>query len=86
MKKTFDILRKGDFNYLTLTLHFFPDFVFTKNGQRLMETDTGVELSAKFPTEIVYLDTRFEDGEKYFWLFSLRILGFGFSFKRQTSY
>jgi hypothetical protein len=51
-----------------------------------MEDDRGSQFSVSAPTELLYLDTRFEDGEKYFWVFSFRIVGFGFMLKRQTSY
>ena len=86
MNKTWDILRQGDFHYLTLTLHYFPEFVLTKKRPCIFEDDRGAQASMSFPTEILYIDTRFDDGEKYYWAFSAKLLGFGFTLRRQTSY
>jgi hypothetical protein len=87
VKKTWDILRYGDFNYLTFTLHYCPTFTFTnKRNDCFFETDKGVKFGIELPTEIVFLDTKFESGERYFWAFSIKLLGFGFDLKRQTSY
>lgn len=86
MNKTWDILRYGDFNYLTFTLHYFPEFIFTKKRECIFEDNRGSQYSASFPTELIYVDTRFEDGEKYYWAFSAKLMGFGFTLRRQTSY
>lgn len=86
MNKTWDILRFGDFNYLTITVYFLPEFIFTKKRKCIFEDDRGTQCSASFPTELMYVDTRFENGERYYWSFSAKLLGFGFTLRRQTSY
>jgi len=84
--KLFSIIEKGDFNYLKLML-CYPSITFTNRRTDVIFDDHfGKKYSVEFPTDIVYADTRFEDGEKYFWIFWIRIFGFGFGFKRQTSY
>lgn len=86
MNKTWDILRKGDFHYLTLTLHYFPELIFTKKRSCIFDDSNGIQTSVSFPTEILYVDTRFDDGERYYWAFSFKLFGFGFVLRRQTSY
>lgn len=86
MNLTKDIFRRDDFDYLTCTLFYFPDIIFTRKRQCIIDDDKGHQLSVSAPTEILYIDTRFENDEVYYRCFLLRIFGFGFSLRRQTSY
>jgi hypothetical protein len=86
MKLTRNIFKRGDFDYLSFTLFYFPDCQFTKKRDCIIDNDRGSEFSISAPTELIYLDTRFEDGEVYYIVFVVRLLGFGFALRRQTSY
>ena len=86
MEITKYIFKKGDFDYLSLTVFYFPDLVFTKKRECIIDDDRGSQFSVSAPTELLYIDTRFDDGEVYYRVFTMRLLGFGFALRRQTSY
>lgn len=85
--KTWKLINRGDFDYLKLEVHFLPKIVFTNHRENcVFDDNSGSQYSLEFPTELLFLNTRFEDGQVYFWVFSFKILGFGFNLTRQTSY
>lgn len=86
MNVTRNIFKRGDFDYLSFTLFYFPDFTFTRKRECIIDDDEGCQFSMSAPTELLYIDTRFDDGEIYYRVFTARLFGFGFAARRQTSY
>jgi hypothetical protein len=83
----YKIVNKHDFNYVSVFFSL-PEIVVgcEYHDPYEYEDHKNYKFIVKFPTEIIYKTTAYEDGEIYFRIFWIKILGFGFGIKKQTGY
>lgn len=83
----YKIVEKHDFDYVAIFFSL-PEIVISDEYYEPYEFDDhkNHKVFIRFPTELSYKTSSYEDGETYFRVFWIKILGFGIGFKKQTGY